>query len=103
MQADYEQVAALALKLANKLTAATGRVVEKDVSFDVSLAGKASAACTGMCHDRLLVIYLPAKLLSLLEGTAEVRYNRRFFCWVGRTGRPSVTFCQDNCSNRRTG
>lgn len=74
MQADYEQVAALALKLANKLTAATEAVVEKDgCRLTMSLAGRQGAACTGMCHEPGAFGNLPAgeAFIAPLEGTAE--------------------------------
>ncbi|HHV08570.1 MAG TPA: aminopeptidase [Firmicutes bacterium] len=74
MQADYAQVAALARKLAQKLTVAKEAVVEKDgCRLTMSLEERQGAACTGMCQEKGDFGNLPAgeAFIAPMEGTAE--------------------------------
>jgi leucyl aminopeptidase (aminopeptidase T) len=74
MQADYAKVAALAHKLADRLTAAQEAVIEKDgCCLTMSLAGRPGSACTGMCQAKGAFGNLPAgeAFIAPLEGTAE--------------------------------
>ncbi|MGI6128492.1 MAG: aminopeptidase [bacterium] len=74
MQADYAKVAALARKLADRLTAAEEAVIEKDgCHLTMSLAGRSAAACSGMCREKGSFGNLPAgeAFIAPLEGTAE--------------------------------